>query len=78
MIGLALQIRVSKSCQELLASTGLFHFERCPDYTMWSARRPIESFWLVGREGMELTLRSLDLALPLTEFDDTRIKVLIR
>ena len=67
MTGLALQIRVSKSCQELLASTGLFHFERCPDYTMWSARRPIESFWLVGREGMELTLPSLDLALPLTE-----------
>ena len=73
MTGLALQIRVSKSCQELLASTGLFHFERCPDYTMWSARRPIESFWLVGREGMELTLPSLDLALPLTEYDDIQI-----
>ena len=28
MTGLALQIRVSKPCQELLASTNLFHFER--------------------------------------------------
>ena len=34
MTGLALQVRVSKSCQELLASTGWFKFERCPDYIM--------------------------------------------
>ena len=73
LTGLALQIRVSKPCQELLASAGQFQFERCPDYTMWSARRPIESYWLVGREGMELTLPSLELALPLTEYDDTHI-----
>ena len=73
MTGLALQIRVSKPCQELLASTNLFHFERCPDYTMWSVKKPIESFWLVGREGMELALPSLDSALPLTEYDDTVI-----
>ena len=71
--GLALQVRVSKPCQELLASTGLFHFERCPDYTTWSARKPIESFWLVGRDGMELTLPSLGLALPLSEYDDTDV-----
>ena len=57
----------------LLASAGQFQFERCPDYTMWSARRPIESYWLVGREGMELTLPSLELALPLTEYDDNHI-----
>ena len=74
MTGLALQVCVSKSCQELLASTGWFKFERCPDYIMWSAvRKPIESFWLVGREGMELTLPSLDLALPLTDYDDTEL-----
>ena len=73
MTGLALQIRVSKPCQELLASTGLFQFERCPDYTMWSAKKPIESFWLVGREGMEQKLPSLGCALPLTEYDDTEI-----
>ena len=73
LTGLALQIRVSKPCQELLASAGQFQFERCPDYTMWLARRPIESYWLVGREGMELTLPSLELALPLTEYDDTHI-----
>ena len=71
--GLALQIRVSKQCQELLASTNLFHFERCPDYTMWSVKKPIESFWLVGREGMNLPLPSLESALPLTEYDDTEI-----
>ena len=73
MTGLALQIRVSKPCHELLVSTGLFHFERCPDYTMWSAKKPIESFWLVGREGRELKLPSLECALPLTEYDDTEI-----
>ena len=42
-------------------------------YTMWSVKKPIESFWLVGREGMELALPSLDSALPLTEYDDTVI-----
>ena len=71
--GLALQIRVSKSCQQLLASTGVFQFERCPDYTMWSSRRAIESFWLVGKKGMEVSLPSLELALPLTEYDDAQI-----
>ena len=71
--GLALQIRVSKPCQELLASTGVFQFERCPDYTMWCSRRAIESFWLVGKKGVELSLPSLELALPLTEYDDTQI-----
>ena len=73
MTGLALQIRVSKPCHELLVSTGLFHFERCPDYTMWSAKKPIESFWLVGREGMKIKLPSVECALPLTEYDDTEI-----
>ena len=73
MTGLALQIRVSKPCQELLAPTDLFQFERCPDYTMWSAKKPIESFWLVGRKGMELKLPSLEHALPLTDYDDTEI-----
>lgn len=73
MTGLALQIRVSKQCQELLASTGLYHVERCPDYTMWSTQKPIESFWLVGRDGMELKLPSLEHALPLGEYDDTEI-----
>ena len=57
--GLALQIRVSKPCQELLASTGVFQFERYPDYTMWCSRRAIESFWLVGKKGIELSLPSL-------------------
>ena len=71
--GLAMQIRVSKACHELLESTGLFHFERCPDYTLWSAKKPIESFWLVGREGMDLTLPSIEHALPLTEYDDIEI-----
>ena len=71
--GLALQIRVSKQCQELLSSTNLFHFERCPDYTMWSVKKPIESFWLVGRKEMNLPLPSLESALPLTNYDDTEI-----
>ena len=71
--GLALQIRVSKQCQELLARTGMFKFERCPDYNMWSVKKPIESFWLVGKEGLDLRLPSLDNAILLTEYDDIEI-----
>ena len=71
--GLALQIRVSKQCQELLARTDMFKFERCPDYNMWSVKKPIESFWLVGKEGLDLRLPSLDNAILLTEYDDIEI-----
>ena len=41
-------------------TAGLFQFKRCPDYTVWSAKKPIESFWLVGKEGMELILPGLE------------------
>ena len=32
---------------------------------MWSTQKPIESFWLVGRDGMEQKLPSLEHVLPL-------------
>ena len=70
---LALQIRVSKHCQELLAPIGTFKFERCPDYSMFCVKKPIESYWLVGREGLNLKLPSIDKALPLTEYDDVEV-----
>ena len=70
---LALQIRVSKQCQELLAPIGTFKFERCPDYSMFCMKKPIESYWLVGREGLDLKLPSLDKALPLTEYEDVEV-----
>lgn len=71
--GLSLQIRVSKQCRDLLHSAGGFNFERCPDYLMWSSRKPVESFWLVGKEGLALKLPSLDKALSLSEYGDIAV-----
>lgn len=71
--GLALQIRVSKQCRDLLVSAGGFRFERCPDYLMRARRKPIESYWLVGREELPLILPSLDQALSLSEYEDIEI-----
>ena len=71
--GLALQIRVSKSCRDLLLKAGGFHFERCPDYTLWASQKPIESFWLVGKEGLALKLPSLEHALSLSEYEDIEV-----
>ena len=69
--GLALQIRMSKSSYELLSSTNDgYCFERCPDYMVCAGRKPIESYWLVGKSDMPLKLPSLELALPLMEYDD--------
>lgn len=67
---LALQIRVSKTCRDLLVQEGGFNFERCPDFMMWSSSKPIESYWLVGKEGEELKLPSLDEAVSLSEYED--------
>lgn len=71
--GLALQIRVSRACKDLLVREGGFLFERCPDYASWASRKPIESYWLVGREDEAVALPSLDLAIPLSEYEDTDI-----
>lgn len=68
--GLALQIRVSKTCKELLAKCKGFSFERCPDYMMWETRKPIESYWLLGKDGMITKLPSIDCAIPLSEYED--------
>lgn len=68
--GLALQIRVSKRCRDLLVEAGGFRFERCPDYVATSSGKTVESYWLEGREGLELKLPTLDLAVPLTEYQD--------
>lgn len=71
--GLALQIRVSKQCQELLSYSNEFQFERCPDYLAWANRKPIESYWLVGKSTLPVKLPSLDLAVSLSDYEDTDI-----
>lgn len=71
--GLALQIRVSKSCKDLLSHTNEFQFERCPDYQTWANHKPIESYWLVGRSTLPVTLPSLDLAISLSDYEDIYI-----
>ena len=68
--GLALQIRVSKQCRDLLNQVGGFIFERSPDYMTWDCTQPIESYWLTGKEGLQLKLPPLDHAIPLTDYDD--------
>ena len=40
---------------------------------MFCMKKPIESYWLVGREGLDLKLPSLDKALPLTEYEDVEV-----
>ena len=71
--GLALQIRVSKQCKDLLLCSGEFLFERCPDYTGGTSLKPIESYWLVGKTGLQIKLPSLDLAISLSDYDDLEI-----
>lgn len=72
--GLALQIRISRQCRDLLLeAAGGFCFERCPDYTMWTSRKPIESYWLVRKEDLPIKLPPLDLALPLSEYEDVEV-----
>ena len=68
--GLALQIRVSKQCRNVLITEGGFKFERSPDYMTWDSTQPIESYWLVGREDLDLTLPSVDCAISLANYDD--------
>ena len=68
--GLALQIRVSKLCHDLLVQAGRYQFERCPDFMTWSSSKPIESYWLVGLEGEDFNLPSLDLAVSLSNYED--------
>ena len=68
--GLALQIRVSKSCWQLLTDIGGYHFERCPDFMTWNGQKPLESYWLVGQEDYEFPLPSLDQAISLSNYDD--------
>ena len=68
--GLALQIRVSKQCRNLLVQEGGFEFERSPDYMTWDSTQPIESYWLVGKEDFDLTLPPVDCAISLANYDD--------
>lgn len=76
--GLALQIRVSKQCRDLLLKASAmgaesFHLERCPDYMNWASRKPVESYWLAGKEGLAVKLPSLDLAVSLSEYEDIAV-----
>ncbi len=66
---LALQVRVSKECRELLVNAGGYLFERCPDFTVVSDRKPLESYWLVARDQLPLVLPSLDDAMSLRDYD---------
>ena len=68
--GLALQIRVSKSCRDLLQHQGGFHFERCPDRVLWHSKSLTESYWLLGKDELPLKMPSLDDALSLSAYDD--------
>lgn len=68
--GLALQIRVSKQCRDLLNQVGGFTFERSPDFMTWDCAQPIESYWLIGKEGLQLKLPPLDCAISLANYDD--------
>lgn len=67
--GLALQIRVSKSCRDLLQHHGGFQFERCPDRVSWHNKTLTESYWLLGKDGLPLKMPSLDDALSLSAYD---------
>ena len=71
--GLALQVRVSKQCKDLLTRDEAFIFERCPDYMASAGHKSIESYWLVGKSDLPLNLPSLDLAISLSEYEDTDI-----
>lgn len=68
--GLALQIRVSKSCRDLLQHHGGFHFERCPDRTPCHSKTLTESYWLLGKNGLPLKMPTLDDALSLSSYDN--------
>lgn len=68
--GLALQIRVSKPCWELLNKIGGYQFERCPDFMTWNGQKPIESYWLVGHDDYDCTLPTIDQAISLSEYED--------
>jgi len=67
--GLALQIRVSKACRDLLQQHGGFHFERCPDQVSWQKRTLTESYWLLAKDGLPLKMPVLDDALSLSVYD---------
>lgn len=68
--GLALQIRVSKSCRNLLQHHGGFNFERCPDRVSWHGKTLTESYWLLSKDGLPLKMPSLDDAVSLSAYDD--------
>jgi len=67
--GLALQIRVSKACRDLLQQHGGFHFERCPDQVSWQKKTLTESYWLLAKDGLPLKMPVLDDALSLSVYD---------
>ncbi len=66
---LALQVRVSKQCRDFLVMAGGYSFERCPDYTVVSNRKPLESYWLVAKDQLPLILPSLSDAISLQDYD---------
>lgn len=66
--GLALQIRVSKECHQLLKKEGTFAMEKSPDVHR-SNGQVIETYWLLWKDGLDIAIPSLEAAVPLNEYD---------
>ena len=66
--GLALQIRASKACHDLLLSSD-YVMEKCPDFC--TEGNIIESYWIVKKKGLSYRLPSLEDAISLSEYSYT-------
>lgn len=66
--GLALQIRVSRECHQLLKKDGSFAMEKSPDVHR-SNGQVIEAYWLLWKDGLDIALPPLEAAIPLTEYE---------
>ena len=66
--GLALQIRISRECHQLLKKDGTFAMEKSPDVHR-SNGQVIETYWLLRKKGLEIEAPPLEAAIPLTEYD---------
>ena len=66
--GLALQIRISGECHQLLKKDGTFAMEKSPDVHR-SNGQVIETYWLLRKNGLETEVPPLEAAIPLTEYD---------
>lgn len=66
--GLALQIRVSRQCHQLLKEDGSFAMEKSPDFHC-SNGQVIESFWLLQKNRLDIAIPPVEAAISLTEYE---------